>query len=281
MTPEAMCGALASWRATPTRTAVVEFLQLVTEGDTAVPVERRLATFDDDGTLAPEKPESSLSAFQRSLPEQHRAAPFVKEAGKLIPGLAGPGTQELVAAAFDGATVEQFEEQVAGFLRTERHPRFGRPWPMLTYAPMFELATLLRELHFTVFVVSGSSRDFLRTMATSAFGVPREQVIGTEVEVEYRDGRLTRTGRLILPDQGRGKPAHIWDRSGRTPLLAAGNTMGDVEMLDSARFALLVDHDDPEREYSYSDARALEAARARGWTTVSMRRDFATMFRDL
>lgn len=281
MTPEAMRAGLASWRDTPTTSAIVDFLQLVTQGEGAVPVERRLAAFDDDGTLAPEKPNTSLSEFLQSLPEERRAATLVQRAGEWIPGLSGPGTQELIAGAFDGRTVEEYEEQAAAFLRTRPHPRFARLWPNLTYAPMFELAALLRELEFTVYVVSGSSRDFLRAMARSAYGARREHVIGTEVEVEYRDGRLTRRGKLIPPDQGRGKPAHIWDRSGGTPLLAAGNTMGDLELLDSARFALLVDHDDAEREYSYTDDEALETAGTHGWTIVSMRRDFATVFRAL
>ena len=278
MTPEAMRAALASWRETPTTAAIVDFLQLVTQGADAVPVERRLATFDDDGTLAPEKPTSSLTAFLQSLPEERREATLVQRAGELIPGLTGPGTQELVAARFDGTTVAEYEEQAAAFLRTGRHPRFGRLWPALTYVPLHELVTLLRDLEFTVYVVSGSSRDFLRTMAAAAFGARREHVIGTEVEVEYRGGRLVRTRRLALPDQGGGKPAHVWDRSGGTPLLAAGNTMGDLELLESARFALLVHHDDAEREYAYSDERALEAARTHRWTTVSMSRDFATVF---
>lgn len=279
MTPAAMRAALESWRETPAKTAVVDFLQLVTEGATAVPIERRIATFDDDGTLAPEKPGSSLSAFLQSLPEEGAAASLVRAAEALVPGLSGPTTQEVVAARFDGRTVEEFEDLATEFLRTDLHPRFGLLWPHLTYAPMFELLALLRELRFTVYVVSGSSRDFLRTMAPSAFGARREHIIGTEVEIEYRDGRLVRTRRLIQPDQGRGKPAHIWDRAGAAPLLAAGNTVGDLEMLQSARFALLLDHDDPEREYCYTDAGALAAARTAGWTTLSMRRDFARMFR--
>ncbi|HEY8319776.1 MAG TPA: HAD family hydrolase [Amnibacterium sp.] len=278
MTPEAMHAALASWRETSTKSAILDFLHLVTAGAGAVPVERRLAAFDDDGTLAPEKPTSALSAFLESLPDERRAATLVQHAGELFPGLTGPGTQELVADRFDGKTVEEFESQAAAFLRADLHPRFGRPWPALTYAPMFELAALLRELQFTVYVVSGSSRDFLRTMAESAYGARREHVIGTEVEVEYRDGRLVRKRKLNLPDQGPGKPAHLWDRTGGTALLAAGNTMGDLELLDSARFALLVNHDDADREYSYTDQQALAASRTHGWTTVSMRRDFATIF---
>ena len=175
-------------------------------------------------------------------------------------------------------TVQEYEAAALAFLRAGRHPRFDRLWPALLYTPMRELTALLRRLDFTVYVVSGSSRDLLRTMAEPAYGVTREHVIGTEVEVVYRDGRLVRTGTLIPVDRGPGKPAHFWDRSGGQPLFAAGNTTGDLELLEAARFGLLVDHDDAEREYAYADEDALAAARSHGWTVASMRDDFETVF---
>ncbi len=280
MTPAEMHAALASWRDSPARTAIVDFLQLVTQGSTALPVELRVAAFDDDGTLAPERPVSSLGAFIGSITAQHLETPPGVESAGTAPGASNAGPQERAATVFAGTTVHEFEERAAAFLTTATHPRFGRIWPALTYAPMFELITLLRVLDFTVYVVSGSSRDFLRTMAASAFGAEREHVIGTEVEIDYLDGRLLRTDRLIPQDVGPGKPAHLWDRSGRVPLLAAGNTIGDLELLESARFALLLDHDDPDREYVYTDREALERARSAGWVTVSVLRDFGAIFSD-
>ena len=278
MTPASMHAALASWRDAPARTAVVDFLQLVTQVVTAVPVSMRVAAFDDDGTLAPERPVSSLGAFIDSISAERAETPAEDGTPGSAPGAAHAGPQERAATWFAGRTVQEFEERAAAFLRTAVHPRFGQIWPALTYAPMFELITLLRVLDFTVYVVSGSSRDFLRTMAASAFGAEREHIIGTEVQIDYSDGRLLRTNRLIPHDVGPGKPAHLWDRSGGVPLLAAGNTTGDLELLESARFALLLDHDDPEREYAYTDQQALERARSRGWTTISMLRDFGTVF---
>lgn len=277
---EDLRAALGSWRDTATRDAIVEFLHSVTRGPDAVPRSQRLAAFDNDGTLTTEKPQPALGAFLDSLTggERHRAATAQQRVEALVPGLPDPDTEELVASLFDGTTAQHYVAQAARFLRTSRHPRFGRPWPELLYAPMLELMALLADLEFTVYVVSGSSRDFLRAMAES-YALTPEHVIGTEVEMHFREGRLVRTAKLATEDRGSGKPAHFWDRSGGMPLLVAGNSLTDHELLSCARFRLLVDHDDAAREYAYTDEQALSMARSNGWTVVSMRDDFATVFR--
>ena len=59
-------------------------------------------------------------------------------------------------------------------------------------------------------------------------------------------------------DDGPAKPVRIWSRIGRRPLLAAGNSNGDVPMLEftggTERPALrmIVLHDDPDREFAYT-----------------------------
>ena len=158
------------------------------------------------------------------------------------------------------------------------HPRFGCRYPVLVYRPMCELLVLLQQLDFSVFVCSDSSRDFMRVFAAPAYALARERVIGSEVRIELRGGELTRTATPVPLDDGPGKVVHIWDRAGRAPLLAAGNAVGDIEMLDAARFALLVHHDDPEREYGYVDEPALDAAARGGWTVLSMRADFEVLW---
>jgi len=158
------------------------------------------------------------------------------------------------------------------------HPRFKRGYPALVYAPMRELIGLLHTLQFSVFLCSDSSRDFNRVLAEAAYGLRRERVIGSEVRIELRGAQLVRTAITEPLDDGPGKVVHIWDRTGRQPLLAAGNAAGDIEMLTAARFALLIHHDDPEREYFYDDPHALSAAASRGWSVISMREDFATMW---
>lgn len=267
MDATAMELALPSWRAGANRQAIVDFLRSVTEGPGAVPPAERLATFDNDGTLACEKPRTALAAF------------LVQESMGVL-GEVGGGHEVLreLGVLLAGRTISEYEQRSRAFLNEARHPRFERGYPVLVYAPMRELIGLLHALEFSVFLCSDSSRDFNRVLAGPAYGLPRERVIGSEVQIELRGGQLFRTAIPVPLDDGPGKVVHIWDRTGRQPLLAAGNAVGDIEMLTAARFALLVHHDDPEREYAYDDPDALSAAARRGWSVISMREDFATMW---
>ena len=158
------------------------------------------------------------------------------------------------------------------------HPRFHRPYPMLTYQPMLELMALLQALDFSVFMCTDSSRDFMRVIAGPAYGLRRERVIGSEVQIQAVDGRLVRTAIPIPMDDGPGKTVHLWDRTGTQPVLAAGNADRDIDMLRAARFALVVHHDDDVREYAYDDPQILDAAAGGRWTMLSMRDDFARMW---
>jgi phosphoserine phosphatase len=142
---------------------------------------------------------------------------------------------------------------------------------------MRELLDLLAARGFVVFICSGGGRDFIRPVSEEMYGIPRERVIGSATTVQYRDGELYRTSDVEQPiDDGTGKPEHIWMRTGRKPLLACGNADGDVPMLESARFSILIHHDDASREFAYDDGaeKALATAKERGWTVASMHNDF-------
>lgn len=266
----ALAAALPSWRSGSGRDALVEFLWEVTEGPAPVPRDERIAAFDNDGTLACEKPHTALAAFL--ITENVRAG-----GGPVATG-SGHEVLRQLGMLFDGATVTAYEQRARSFLGEALHPRFERHYPALVYRPMHELLVLLQQLHFSVFVCSDSSRDFMRVLAGPAYALPRERVIGSEVRIELRHGELIRTATPVPLDDGPGKVVHIWDRAGRAPLLAAGNAAGDIEMLDAARFALLVRHDDPGREYDYADQRVLDAAARGGWTVLSMRDDFEVLW---
>ena len=265
-----LVAALPSWRPGAGRDALVEFLLTVTEGPAPVPCAERIAAFDNDGTLACEKPHTALAAF------------LIEESSRVggAPVAIGSGHEVLrqLGVLFAGATVTAYEQRAGAFLAEALHPRFERRYPMLVYRPMHELMVLLQQLHFSVFVCSDSSRDFMRVFAGSAYDLAGERVIGSEVRIALRDGELTREATPEPLDDGPGKVVHIWDRTGRAPLLAAGNAAGDIEMLDAARFALLVRHDDPEREYAYADERVLDAAARGRWTVLSMRDDFGVLW---
>jgi len=146
---------------------------------------------------------------------------------------------------------------------------------------MRELIALLDGKDFSVYICSGGGRDFVRVVSEQIYGIPRERVIGSAATLEYRDGDLYRTTGVEQPiDDGPGKPVHIWTRTGRKPLLAGGNADGDAAMLETARFGMLINHDDAEREFAYDTGaeRALAEAAERDWTVVSMKDDFATVF---
>ena len=256
-----LAAALPSWRPGPTRDWICRTLASTVD----VPPVDRVAAFDNDGTLACEKPASSARAYLAHLvPDAHPAN--------------GHDVQRLLATALAGLTTDEAAQRAEDFLVEARHPRFHLPYSQIVYRPMLELMQLLHQLDFAVYVVSDSSRDFLRVMAPTAYGVPREHVIGSEAVISWQGGQLRRESRVIPLDDGPGKPAHLWDRAGRLPLLAVGNAKGDIELLDSAQHAMLVRHDDADREYAYDDQEALSAARSAGWTIVSIRDDFVEVF---
>ena len=114
-------------------------------------------------------------------------------------------------------------------------PAFDAPLHHLTYLPMLELLGLLRETGFKVFITTGGGRDFVRVVAEEIYGMPRDGIIGSSPVIEYRDGELVRGNGLGgAIDDGPGKPVHIFERTGFTPVFAGGNADGDIEMLRSA-----------------------------------------------
>jgi phosphoserine phosphatase len=290
-----MTDVLHSWNDGIARSEILAFIRSVTEpGPGFVPAAERIATFDNDGTLWCEKPMYVQADFvlrrwkemvqkdptrateqpYKALAEGDRAwlAALEQHIPELLKGL---------AEGFGGITTVAFEELVRGFFADARHPSLGRAYTTLGYTPMRELLDLLRAHDFRVFICTGGGRDFVRLVSEEMYGIPRENVIGSATTLEYRAGQLMRTAGVEQPiDDGPGKPVHIWNRTGRSPIIAGGNANGDMPMLETARFGLLVHHDDAEREFAYDTGaeHALAEAATRGWTIVSMKRDWATVF---
>jgi phosphoserine phosphatase len=286
---------LPSWREGATKAAIQAFVESVSEpGESYVPEDERVATFDNDGTLWCEKPMYVQADFVfRRLREMAEEDPARREQQPwkaVVEGdrewLAGlmqhvPELIRGVTEAYEGITTQAFEQAVREFFAGARHPTLDVPYTQIGYRPMRELISLLQHRGFTVYICSAGGRDFVRPVAEELYGVARQCVIGSATTLEYRDGRLYRTRGVEQPiDDGPGKPVHIWKRTGQMPLLAGGNADGDIAMLECARFGLLVRHDDAEREFAYDTGaeRALSEAAGRGWTVVSMANDFATVF---
>jgi phosphoserine phosphatase len=287
--------ALPSWNDGPVKAAIIDFVRSVTTpGDSFVPPAARIATFDNDGTLWCEKPlyiqaDFVFRRFKEMVDEDPRQAeeqPYKALVEGDTAWLADvyAHVPELVKGlneAFGGITTEAFDAAASRFFATAVHPTLDRPYTEVVYRPMRELIDFLGANDFPVYICTGGGRDFVRAVSEQVYGLPRERVIGSATTLEYRDGDLYRTAGVEQPiDDGPGKPVHIWARTGRKPLLAGGNADGDVPMLETARFALLVHHDDAKREFAYDEGaeQVLAAANAHGWTAVSMKEDFKTVF---
>ena len=286
---------LASWNDGKAKSDILAFIRLVTaHGDGFVPPAERIATFDNDGTLWCEKPmyvqadfvfrrwKAMVDADPAKAKEQPYKA-LVENDRAWLAGLLDhvPELVKGVTEAYDWITVDEFEDAVRAFFAVASHPTLGRPYTQVGYRPMIELLGLLRANDFKVFICTGGGRDFVRPVSEAMYGVPRENVIGSATTLEYRAGNLYRTKGVEQPiDDGPGKPVHIWTRTGRMPLLAGGNSDGDVAMLEAARFGVLVHHDDAEREFAYDTGteQALVEAAQRAWTVVSMKNDWSAVF---
>jgi phosphoserine phosphatase len=290
---------LASWNDGKAKDAIVDFVtRATTDGADFVAPADRIATFDNDGTLWVEQPLPPQFDFVfRRWAEEIKTDPLLAEQQpyKAIMArdpafFAGIASQdpEVIAtllAAFartwKGTTPDEFDAQVREWLETVKQPKLGVPYIELIYKPMLELLDYLRAHGFRVFVVSGGGRDFMRVFAEQAWGIFKENVIGTAAEYSYADGKIVRGEHALGGlDIGSGKPEHIFAQTGRLPAFAGGNADVDIEMLSVAKFAVIVNHDDDEREFAYTSGGETAFAKAKelGWTVVSMKDDWTTVF---
>ncbi len=301
---------LASWHDTPTKASITSFVGRVTSGPDAVPVEERIAVFDNDGTLWTEKPMpvelmfilqrwATMAEADPTLRDrQPWKAAIEKDYGYLASAIdkhyAGDDSDVKVllggvVGAFAGLEVEAYGEQAAAFVRQATHPTFKRPIHAVGFQPMVELLRYLEANGFTTLIASGGSRDFMRGFAWDVYRIPPERIVGSSNQLTYveeGDGSLVYAAAPDVFDDGPAKPIRIWSRLGRRPLVAGGNSNGDIPMLGFAgtqqrpALRLLVRHDDAEREADYTKGaeQALDRAQAEGWTVISIRDDWRTVF---
>jgi len=300
---------LPSWNDGSAKSAIVDFVQRVTKegGPDFVKPAERVAVFDNDGTLWAEQPVYFQVAFAldqvKALAPQHpewkTTQPFkavLDGDTKTLAASGQKGILQIVAVSHAGMTTDEFAKSVAGWIATARHPKLQRPYTELVYQPMLELLDYLRANGFKTFIVSGGGVEFMRVFAERVYGIPPEQVIGSSVmtKLETRaDGKpvLVKQAKVEFIDDGPGKPVGINRFIGRRPILAFGNSDGDLQMLewtaagDGPRFMGLVHHTDAAREWAYDRAspvgkldKSLDEATQRGWTVVSMKDDWKTIF---
>jgi phosphoserine phosphatase len=298
---------LPSWNAGPAKTAITGYVAKVTRrGPDFVPPAERVAVFDNDGTLWAEQPIYFQFAFAMERigqmvakdPALREKPAFAAIADRDQAAMAKLSEKDLIEAVFAvqvGLTTAEYQAVAKAWFDQARHPRFQTPYTALTYKPQLELLAYLRDAEFKTYIVSGGEVQFMRVFAEQAYGVPPEQLIGTNLttKFELRDGKgvLVAQPTLGSMDDGPGKPSNIDLRIGRQPLVAVGNSDGDLQMLQYSasstrpNLQILVHHDDAVREYAYDRQskigkldKALDEAAARGWTVVSMKSDWKTVF---
>ncbi|SFU22424.1 Phosphoserine phosphatase [Mesorhizobium sp. YR577] len=305
----AQTDALPSWNEGAAKTAITGFVSRTTQeggADYLKPAER-IAVFDNDGTLWSEQPIyfqlafalDRVKAMAPQHPEWKDTEPFRSLLADDVKGVLASGEKglgEIIAVTHTGMTTEEFASTVREWIATARHPRFNRPYNELIYQPMVELLAYLHANGFKTFIVSGGGVEFMRPWVEQAYGIPPGQVVGSSGVVTYELGPddkpvLKKEAKIEFVDDGPGKPVGINRFIGRRPVFAAGNSDGDVQMLqwttlnNGPRFGLIVHHTDAEREWAYDRQshigkldKALDEAPKRGWLVVDMKTDWKVIY---
>jgi len=308
-TAQAQIDPLPSWNEGSAKTSIMNFIARITTqgGSDFVPVDQRVAVFDNDGTLWIEQPMYVQFVFildrVRMLAPQNPTwrtkQPFKAVLDGDMKALAASGEKglvELMAVTHAGMTVDEFTKIVIDWFATARDPKFKKPYTELVYQPMLEVLAYLRASGFKTFIVSGGGIEFMRPWTEKVYGIPPERVVGSSIKTKFemRDGqpRLFRLPQINFIDDKTGKPVGINEHIGRRPVAAFGNSDGDLEMLQwttmsgsGARLGLVVHHTDAEREYAYDRKShvgkldiALDAAAVNKWTVADMKKDWKRVF---
>jgi len=299
---------LPSWNDGEVKTSIISFVSDATdvESDHFIDIADRIATFDNDGNLWSEQPAyfqlffaiDRVKQLAPQHPEWKTEQPFKAVLEDDLATLAKYGEHgilEIVMATHADITTEEFENIVKAWLATAKHPRFNRPYNQLVYQPMLELLEYLRKNEFKTFIVSGGGIEFMRPWVEEAYGIPRDQVVGSSIKTAfiYKDGNpvIMRLPEIDFIDDKEGKPLGINKFIGRKPVFASGNSDGDLPMMqwaasgDGLRFILYLHHTDSIREWAYDrDShigrldKGLDEAKKKGWTIIDMKDDWKVIY---
>jgi len=266
----------------------------------------RVAVFDNDGTLWSENPVyfqfffalDRLKALAPEHPEWNIQQPFKAALENDLKTLAGFGEQgivQILMATHAGMTTGEFETAVQEWISTARHPQIDRPFTDLVYQPMLELLDYLEVNNFKTFIVSGGGIDFMRPWAEEVYGIPKERIVGSVIEMEFKLENgvpvIERKPAIDFIDDKEGKPVGIHRHIGRRPVMAVGNSDGDLAMLQwtasgsGNRLMVYVHHTDAEREWAYDRNssvgrldQGLDEARQKDWTVVDMKEEWRVIY---
>ena len=301
---------LPSWNESPTKQAIIDFIANTTNdaNESFIPVEDRIATFDNDGNLWSEQPMyfqliyaiDEIKRMSPDHPEWKTEQPYkaILE-GDINTALTGgeAAIVKLVMQTHASMTTEEFNQNVRDWLATSKHPKTGLRYNEMIFQPMLELMDYLRDNGYKTFVVSGGGIDFMRVWVEETYGIPPYQVVGSSGKVKYEIGddgipKLVKLPELNFIDDKEGKPVGIHQHIGKRPVFASGNSDGDYQMLQWTttatgypRFGLLLHHTDANREWAYDrDShigqlnKGLDDAEKNGWTVIDMKNDWKVIY---
>jgi phosphoglycolate phosphatase-like HAD superfamily hydrolase len=292
---------LLSWNDGPAKQRIFRFVEKVTKenGPDYVPPAECIAVFDSDGTLWPERPLPTelyfviqrLTQLAPKHPQWRKTPPFkvlFEKNPKALMTLSKQNIEKLMAAAYAGMTQEDFRHEVQNWMATWQHPQLKVGVKGLYYEPMHELLDYLRGNGFKTFIVTGGSSDFVRALSEPLYGVPIDQVVGTDIGLRYKltGGKsfVVRDPKVTSLENGPLKPVNIERHIGRRPLIAVGNGKSDIETFAYASdrhgmsLCMVITHDDASREFEYRADEVLKQAQERGWLIVSIKRDWKLIF---
>lgn len=299
---------LPSWNESASKSAIIDFVTDVTNPSSAnfIKVEDRIATFDNDGTLWSEQPAyfqlffaiDRVKQLAPDHPEWKTEQPFkavLENDMQELMKQGEAGLLKIVMVTHANITAEEFENIVKNWIATAKHPKFDRPYTDLVFQPMLELLDYLQANDFKTFIVSGGGVDFMRAWVEGVYGIPKDQVIGSTSKTQFvfKDDKpvIERLPEIEFIDDKEGKPVGINKFIGRKPVFAAGNSDGDLAMLqytasgEGKRFMIYVHHTDAEREWAYDREshigqldKGLDEATEKGWTVIDMKNDWKVIY---
>jgi len=296
---------LPSWNEGQNKTKIINYVKKVTETESVdfIPQEDRIAVFDNDGTLWSEQPVyfqfffamDRIKTLAPEHPEWKTEEPFKSLLEGNIKSVLASGKEgvlKLIMATHTGMSDEEFDAIIIDWIKTAKHPSKKVLYSELVFQPMLELLDYLRTNGFQTFIVSGGGIDFMRPWASEVYGIPSNQIIGSEIEVKYENKKIVRVPKVRFIDDKEGKPVGIHYHIGKRPVMAFGNSDGDFAMMEYTEantkyktLQLYVHHTDEKREWAYDRKshvgkldKGLDYGNEHNWTIVDMKKDWKVIY---
>lgn len=299
---------LKSWNDTQSKKNIIGFIENITNKNSSnfIKVEDRIATFDNDGTLWSEQPyyfqlSFAMDQIQRMAPDHPEwkedevlTAAINNDINKVL-SFGEEGLLKVVLASHSGMSAQEFEQQVADWINTAKHPKTNKLYKEMVYQPMLEILAYLRDHDFKLFIVSGGGIDFMRAWVEEVYKIPKDQIIGTTIKtdfiIENNEAKIIRLPEIDFIDDKKGKPIAINRHIGRKPVISFGNSDGDLQMQQYTdgnslpNLIVYIHHTDAKREWAYDRKshigkfdKGLDEAQEKGWIIVDMENDWKVIY---